>query len=87
MQGVDDSYRYIRNLRVLNDRLLYLKVIKEILRNMCRSGMSYGKALIKRKQYIRLVAEGRYWRARAGHHVITLFSKKMRQHVFQDSYL
>lgn len=87
MQGVDDSYRYIRNMRVLNDRLLYWKVVKEILLNICRSSKSYIKSLIKRKQRIRLIADGRYWRARAGHHIITLFSKKMRQHIFQDSYL
>ena len=87
MQGVDDSYTYIRDLRMKNKKPFYLRILKEIVLSVFRSVRSYFKALIKKEQSIRLIADGRYWRARAGHHIITLFSKKMRQHVFQDSYL
>lgn len=87
MQGVDDSYTYIRDLRLHNKKYLYAYVIKGILFNHLRAGKALIKSLIKRGQRIRLKADALYWYARGQHHARTLLSKKMRQHVFKDSYL
>jgi hypothetical protein len=87
MQGVDDSYTYIRDLRMKNKKPLYARIVKEILLNAYRCVRTYIKSLIQKEQKIRLKADALYWYARGQHHLRTLVSKKMRRHVFQDSYL
>jgi len=87
MEGVAHSYEHIRNMRMRNVKMLYIRIIAEIFLNAFRSVGAFVKSLVKKEQRIRLIAESLHWYHHGKHHLIVLVSNKMRRHVFQDSYL
>jgi len=86
-QGIDDSYVYIRDMRMHNKHFFYIRIMKEIVLCYIRAGKAYFNSVIKKDKKIRLKADVWYWNGKSQHLIRTLISKKLRQHIFRHSYL
>ena len=85
IQGIDDSYRY---LRIVYQRPLFiLHVIIQITYSFARAAQKFFFSILKSKQNVRMRADAYYWWGRGQHLSRTLLSKPLRDHVLQGSYL
>jgi len=86
-QGIDDSYVYLRSMRANRTKYYYLRIFKEIILSFVRSCKALIQSYINKDKSIKLKADSYYWQGKCQHLIRTLLSKKLKQHVFRNSYL
>ena len=86
IQGIDDSYRYIRIAH--RQSLFILNVIKQSAYSFIRAAQKiYFFYVDTWERKVRLRADAYYWWGKGQHLTRTLFSKTLREHVLHESYL
>jgi glycosyltransferase involved in cell wall biosynthesis len=82
IQGISDSYTHMRVLRLTRVRLL-----RHTGRCVYNAVQAYARSFRSPEQRIRYRATAWYWYGRAQHQLRISLSRKLCQHVLQDSYL
>jgi glucosyl-dolichyl phosphate glucuronosyltransferase len=85
IQGIDDSYRYVRSHRLYNFFVLHMS--KRIVISILQSVRKLALSLVLPNQRIRLRSDACYFWGIAEHLMRVLLNKKLRLHVLKESYL
>lgn len=83
--GIHESYT--RTRRGHKNPLFFVKLPAFALRDLIKSGYRYGESMLNKPRSIKLRADSYRLCSRARHALLTIFSKKLRDHVLRDSYL
>jgi len=85
LNGIQDSFRRVRRIR--NQRFLIPNLVVYSFYCFLKTAYKYCESLIKRKNRHPVRARAWYWYGKGQHQLRTVFSRKLREHVFRDSYL